>query len=660
MQAKLTKGMLMTALLCGAVSVADAAVLQEFTLDTFVVTATRYEKKDIEIPASVEVISRDKVEKNGGASAYEVLRNSLGLSLTSQGPNGASLGSMTSEASIRGVKRGTLVLLDGMPLNQDGKYNLEDIPAEIIERIEIVRSGGSVLYGSESTGGVINIITRSNERKINKVKLTVGDYGRETYNLTVGDKDFNAVAYYENRGNVDRFTTNAKSGRGSSKVLKYLEYDGGDRKGIRWHYDINDKLTFLHQYSENTNVVNHINPEGAYNKGLVQVSDYKDIDNSFNLNFDDKNGLKAHLSYGTQEKEYDKAVWQKNGSLSSSGLYSWRKGHNTNFDINKIFQLADNKLLIGASYKKEDMDIFGSKIGTSSGNGAAQYVRDTYSLYASYDMALSAEENLIVNMRETFAENCKAEYATFKSMQKDMKEFTPEVQYIKRITEDSSVYAKAGKSFRLPDLTRIYGSGNIKPTLDLYPEKGTHYEIGYKLNESNKEWRISLFNFKIKDSITKVEGTTALEGNLEYKNSDFKNTGIEVACGIKHDDFLSSSLGVSWSDPKQKNDDGIYEKYSNGLQFNASIDYNREKLSAALMANYLGERYSEHGDGKLKPALYTDLHISYQPEKNQKVFLHVNNLFNRDDYSTNALPTDTRMAYLTMGRNFIVGYEYSF
>lgn len=40
------------------------------------------------------------------------------------GPNGASLGTMTSEITIRGVERGTLILLDGVPLNQDGKYNL--------------------------------------------------------------------------------------------------------------------------------------------------------------------------------------------------------------------------------------------------------------------------------------------------------------------------------------------------------------------------------------------------------------------------------------------------------------------------------------------------------------------------------------------------------
>ena len=174
MDVKVTKSLLMTALITGSVMFGSGAAFAaesvgEFELDPMVVTAQRMEKRDLDTPAAVDVISREQVERTGGASAYEVLRQSIGVSVTSQGPNGVSYGSMTSDATIRGVARGTLVLLDGMPLNQDGKYNLEDIPSDVIEKIEIVRSGGSVLYGSEASGGVINIITRKNVG--NKVKV---------------------------------------------------------------------------------------------------------------------------------------------------------------------------------------------------------------------------------------------------------------------------------------------------------------------------------------------------------------------------------------------------------------------------------------------------------------------------------------------------------
>ena len=60
------------------------------------------------------------------------------------------MGTMINEANIRGVDNGTLVMVNGNPVSWRGKYNLDAIPADSIERIEIVKGGGSVLYGSEA------------------------------------------------------------------------------------------------------------------------------------------------------------------------------------------------------------------------------------------------------------------------------------------------------------------------------------------------------------------------------------------------------------------------------------------------------------------------------------------------------------------------------
>ena len=662
MDVKVTKSLLMTALITGSVMFGSGAAFAaesvgEFELDPMVVTAQRMEKRDLDTPAAVDVISREQVERTGGASAYEVLRQSIGVSVTSQGPNGVSYGSMTSDATIRGVDRGTLVLLDGMPLNQDGKYNLEDIPSDVIEKIEIVRSGGSVLYGSEASGGVINIITRKNVG--NKVKVSAGDLGRQNYSVTVGAKRFSAVAFYEKRGEIDKTSTIAESGR-KIKVKKYYRYDDGERKGIRWNYDINDNIEFTHSYSLNDNTVSQINPDSTkYNNGLIQRNDYKDTDNSFILKFDDKNGLKANVSYGTQEKEYYQSVWKSNGKIDSTGLYSWRKGHNTNLDVQKSFEMGNNKLLIGAAYKKEDMDI----IGTNAGAGKnANYSRDTYSVYASYDWAMSDTDNLAINMRETFAQNCSGEYTDKTVSQDNMRKFTPEVQYIKKLNDDSSVYAKVGKSFRLPELTRIYGSSVIMPAEELKPEQGTHYEVGYKLNSGNAAWRLALYKYEIKDSISSTGSASA--GDLRYFNTDSKSYGVELTCDVQHTDYLSSSYGVAISNPKMKSDKGVFEKYGNRLQLNASVNYQKDKFGSSLMANYLGKRLDndvdDHAGIKVKPALYTDFHATYAPEKGHKFFFHVNNIFDRDDLTTDTAPLEDRLGYLSVGRNFMVGYEYSF
>ncbi|MBR6636236.1 MAG: TonB-dependent receptor, partial [Phascolarctobacterium sp.] len=92
--------------------------------------------------------------------------------------------------------------------------------------------------------------------------------------------------------------------------------------------------------------------------------------------------------------------------------------------------------------------------------------------------------------------------------------------------------------------------------------------------------------------------------------------------------------------------------------FNLGLNYQYEKTTASLMANYVGERHDERG--KVRPALYTDLHFTYAPEKNQKVFFHLNNLFDRADYTTGNGPDSETYAYYAMGRNFMLGYELSF
>lgn len=173
------------------------------------VTAQRVENRDLQTPASVEVIDREEIEKSGAGSAFEALRNTLGVFASTQMPNGVSMGSMTSKIDIRGVDKGTLVLVDGVPMNQDGKYNLEDIGADAIDHIEVVRGGGSVLYGSEATGGVINIITRSHTQ--NSVKVSAGNYDKQRYSLNVGADKFNASAYYEHRGEISHMTTTTKA-----------------------------------------------------------------------------------------------------------------------------------------------------------------------------------------------------------------------------------------------------------------------------------------------------------------------------------------------------------------------------------------------------------------------------------------------------------------
>jgi len=120
-----------------------------------VVTATRIEQPIEDVSASVQVISSEQLEEFSGRSLSEALQYAYGLFLRDLG--------ITSSISIRGFDSGhTLILVNG--LRRTEKYagsNVNNIPLENVERIEIVRGPMSALYGSEALGGVINIITRA-------------------------------------------------------------------------------------------------------------------------------------------------------------------------------------------------------------------------------------------------------------------------------------------------------------------------------------------------------------------------------------------------------------------------------------------------------------------------------------------------------------------
>ena len=168
---------LATAIACavftGAACASGVSAAEVYELNPVLVTAQRSVTKDMETPAAIEVLHADDLQKTGATSVQEALKFSTGIITHGQGPRNISQGTMTSKAVIRGVEKGTLVLVDGVPINQGGRYNLEDIPVESIDRVEVVRGGGAVLYGSEANGGVINIITKG--KRANTVKAGFGN-----------------------------------------------------------------------------------------------------------------------------------------------------------------------------------------------------------------------------------------------------------------------------------------------------------------------------------------------------------------------------------------------------------------------------------------------------------------------------------------------------
>ncbi len=127
-------------------------------LDAVVVTGTRTAVTADQSLAAVEVIDRAQIERSQAHSLQDLLRGRAGIDLANQGGLGK-----VSTLFMRGTESDhTLFLIDGVRAGSatSGLTALQDLPLELIERIEIVRGPRSSLYGSEAIGGVIQVFTR--------------------------------------------------------------------------------------------------------------------------------------------------------------------------------------------------------------------------------------------------------------------------------------------------------------------------------------------------------------------------------------------------------------------------------------------------------------------------------------------------------------------
>ncbi|CAN7614557.1 TonB-dependent vitamin B12 receptor [Aquipseudomonas alcaligenes] len=127
-------------------------------LDEQVVTATRSEQPVRASLAATTVIDRAAIERSQASSVPELLRKVPGVTLSNNGGPGKN-----TTLFMRGSESDhVLVLIDGVKVGSvsAGLTAFQDLPVELIERIEVVRGPRSSLYGSEAIGGVIQIFTR--------------------------------------------------------------------------------------------------------------------------------------------------------------------------------------------------------------------------------------------------------------------------------------------------------------------------------------------------------------------------------------------------------------------------------------------------------------------------------------------------------------------
>lgn len=190
-------------LLCGLCACALAAAFassahandaDETSGSEVVVTATRSASQLAKVPASVSVVTSQRIKDTPAQELDDVLRSVPGVNLLSysadtQHPTSDSLGMRGLGGGAQGISR-ALVMLDGVPLNDPffGYVQWSRAPLTDTDRVEIVRGGGSPLWGNYAEGGVINIVSRTAEQDELGFDGGGGSYGAYSVSLFGADR----------------------------------------------------------------------------------------------------------------------------------------------------------------------------------------------------------------------------------------------------------------------------------------------------------------------------------------------------------------------------------------------------------------------------------------------------------------------------------------
>lgn len=196
-------------LVSGAARAADAPAAPaapEAAAETIVVTGSRIARPDLKAAVPVAIVSNDKLTSLGSTNVSDLLNTlpEVGQGVSRSSSNFSNTGNGEATVNLRNLGSSrTLVLINGrrtVGIAGSSAADLNNIPEELVDHVEIVTGGASAVYGSEAIAGVVNFVTK---RNFDGVQLHAqagesdkGDAARKYISLIVGHN------FADGRGNI--------------------------------------------------------------------------------------------------------------------------------------------------------------------------------------------------------------------------------------------------------------------------------------------------------------------------------------------------------------------------------------------------------------------------------------------------------------------------
>jgi outer membrane receptor for ferrienterochelin and colicins len=464
-----------------------------FAMDDIVVTSTRTNKLNKDVPIATEVILRKDIMDSGSLHVEDLLNGYSGVSLQTSVDGGSILNILGMDS------RYILILVDGQPIT--GKFNnhvsLNQIPASQVKKIEIIKGPNSSLYGSEAMAGVINIITLDNsEHNVtsiniryngseNKLKSEGLNHGSESLQFSLGRKMGTVTATIS--GNIELIETD--------KTIQQIDADNISKYSgtIDLEWKASSKHTFLfkdiHYNHDENGASSLMNASTRIKRNSASLNHRWHFRNDWNLSHTLNHSYYSRVY--VQERPWGDLVTDdltKEGSIKYENLI--QKKSNSG-ELNAGFEGSS------ASYTSDRL-----QNGTQSVTAA--------SLFGQYDFFIGEAINMVAGIRLDHS----SEYDAVSS---------PRIGLMYTIAERWKIRTTWGKGFRSPsfmerfiDWNHIQFSYRVLGNAELKPELSNGFTAGVEYYHP-ASYKVSLMLY-VTDFKNLIEDYTLQPGLLSYRN----------------------------------------------------------------------------------------------------------------------------------------------
>ena len=638
-----------SSLACGAVAAQETPQLNDI-----VVTASGFEQQISSAPASISVISREELERGHYQNVTDALRDVPGVVVT-----GGGAGDNGNDISIRGMpSQYTLILVDGRPQNSresrpNGSAGFEQDwlpPLQAIERIEVVRGPMSTLYGSDASGGVINVITRK-----------VADSWHGNIQLdTVLQED---------------------SASGDSRQANF--YLSGplvaDRLGLQLYGRTSerDEDDIENGYEEKS-------LQSLTARLSLAASDNHDFTAEAGITEQDRRSLvgRSAPAEGCRGGCTDSIGEYTNShvALTHSGRFDWgtsetfvqrERSENQSRDIeitnttaktSVVIPLGMHMLTVGASWEEESLED-----GTTNQISDRTAVENSqWALFMEDEWMLTDAWALTGGLRLDDDDN----YGSHLS---------PRLYSVWKMTPEWTLKGGVSTGYRSPNLREItpdWGQisrgGNVYGNPDLEPETSLNKEIALLYgSDAGLNGSLTLFHNDFEDKITRIAcpinicnaGPNQFGSDPTYRVNidDAVTQGVEASLSAPLSDTLALTASYTFTDSEQKSGEYAGEPLTQlpRHQVSATLDWDvNARLSQWTKVSYRGEE-SQPTTGPSQSSIvapsytFVDAGIGYQLNDSTTVNAGIYNLFDeRITYDEYGYVDDGRRVWLGLNVAF--------